>query len=245
MGSKKVAVVIGRFNPPTIGHYKLIGQAVKELKSNPKFKGLEIAPVVIVIGDNDKHKKLFSDLKSGDEKLKKVALKELMRNPLSPADRISIMQHSGKLGIIPSNHYFSAANPVLALNKLRDSGLEPIAIISGSDRGGDGGKQSDYLRILNQYFLDDAGGPIKHLEIVIQRQGEGPKGDKEKFVNDILSASKSGQKKDIGDTEASGSMARRAVELGYEPEFAKIVGLEDKPALAKKVFNKIAGAIKG
>lgn len=48
---------------------------------------------------------------------------------------------------------------------------------------------------------------------------------------------------DISTDMVSGSIARRAVELGYEPEFAKIVGLEKKPALAKKMFDKIKSAI--
>ena len=43
----------------------------------------------------------------------------------------------------------------------------------------------------------------------------------------------------------SGSLARRAVELGYEDVFAEIVGLEDKPALAKKMFDKIQGVANG
>ena len=33
VGTTKVAVIIGRFNPPTIGHYKLIGEAIKDRKS--------------------------------------------------------------------------------------------------------------------------------------------------------------------------------------------------------------------
>ena len=44
-------------------------------------------------------------------------------------------------------------------------------------------------------------------------------------------------------SEVSGSMARRAVELGYADEFAQIVGLENKPRLAQLMFNKIKSSI--
>lgn len=242
VGSKKVAVVIGRFNPPTIGHYKLISQAIKEMKTNPKFKGIDPFPVIIVIGSDEKHEKMLSDLESGNDKDKAKAIKELARNPLTVADRIAAMQQSGKINIIPKSNFITASNPFVALSKIRELHFEPIAVVAGSDRSSDEAGSSEYIKMLDKYFMNDDGSPIKHLEVSIERKGEGKPADKDAFVEKLLSAMKSG--KELTGEEASGSVARRAVSLGYKEEFAKITGLEDKPALASKLFSKIEKAIK-
>ena len=214
-GDKKVAVVIGRFNPPTKGHYTVINKVKKFIKDNPKL-GLEAMPVVVVIGggksDNDK-----------------------ARNPLSVDERTLFMKSSGQADGVK---FTTAKNAFEALTNLRKEGLEPIAIAAGSDR------IQDYVRILNQYFKDADDKPIKHYKIHLDRDDGAVETDaeeKQKNMDATLNAMKNGEHLDTD--LVSGSLARRAVELGYFEEFAAIVGLESKPQLAKKLFDKIKAAL--
>jgi hypothetical protein len=217
MASKKVAVVIGRFNPPTKGHYAVIDAVKKFIRKN-KSLGLEAAPAVVIIGGS----------KSDADKKK---------NPLSAEERETFMKASGKTN---GCTFFIAPNAFAAFAMLREKGYEPIAIAAGTDR------IEDYKKILDKYFLTPDDKPITHHPIHLERDEDAIETDKEskgKAMDSTLKSMKSGS--DVDTDIVSGSLARRAVELGYEPEFAKIVGLEDKPALAKKMFNKIASAIGG
>jgi hypothetical protein len=217
MGQKKVAVVVGRFNPPTKGHYAVINMVKKFIREHKNI-GLEANPVVVVIGGG----------KSDADK---------KRNPLSVEDRITFMTASGKANGVT---FFQAANAFAAFGMLRDHGYEPIAVAAGTDR------IQDYMKILDKYFLTDSGEPIEHHEIHLERDEDAIETDKDakqKAMDTALTSMKNG--KEVDTDEVSASLARRAVELGYEPEFAQIVGLEHKPALAKKMFDKVAAAIKG
>lgn len=133
MGTKKVAVIIGRFNPPTSGHYMVIDQVKKFIRSN-RDAGLEASPVVIIIGGS----------KSDADK---------KRNPLSVDERQTFMAASGNANGVT---FFSAVNAFAALALLREKGLEPVAVAAGSDR------IDDYIKILDKHFLTPAGEPIKH-----------------------------------------------------------------------------------
>lgn len=215
MGAKKVAVVIGRFNPPTKGHYAVIDLVKKFIRTNKKL-GLEANPVVVVIGGS----------KSDADK---------KRNPLSVDDRILFMKSSGHAnGAV----FMTATNAYGALAMLRDHGMEPVAIAAGTDR------IDSYMQILDKRFMTPDGKPIKHHKILLDRDAdatETSKDAKQTAMDNALSSLKN--KGDIDTDLVSGSLARRAVELGYEEEFAKIVGLEEKPVLAKKMFAKIKSAI--
>lgn len=216
MGNKKVAVVVGRFNPPTKGHYAVINMVKKFIKSNPKL-GLDVSPVVVVIGGSK------SDL---DKK----------RNPLSVDERLSFMKGSGKANGVT---FMSAINAFAALAQCREQGMEPIAVAAGTDR------IDDYIKILDKNFKTPDDQPIKHFKIHLERDEDATltkKGDKAAAIDSTLT-----NMKNDGHIETdlvSGSLARRAVELGYEKEFAEIVDLADKPALAKKMFDKVAASIK-
>lgn len=216
MGSKRVAVVLGRFNPPTRGHYKIISSIRKFIKNNPKLN-LESSPVVVVIGNNK------SDM---DKK----------NNPLTVDERILFMKSSGHAdGVI----FLTAENAFKGFAELRDHGYEPIAIAVGSDR------KDQYMKILDEYFFTNDGKPIKHYQISLDRdnvasKAKTKKDDENKKMDDILN-SKEDDKIDVGNI--SGSLARRAIELGYKEEFADIVGLSDKPKLASKMFSKIKSAM--
>lgn len=216
MGKKKVAVFLGRFSPPTAGHYAMINKVKAFIRKN-KNLGLESAPAVIIIGGS----------KSDSDKKK---------NPLTPQERQLFMSASGKADGVS---FFVAPNAFAAFSALREKGFEPIAIAAGTDR------IDDYLRLLNQYFKTPDEKAIKHYAIRLERDEdaiETKAKDKQKSMDEVLKRLHGGDEADIG--TISGSLARRAVELGYEPEFAKIVGLEHNPTLAKKMFAKIAKAIK-
>jgi hypothetical protein len=213
MAKKRVAVIIGRFNPPTRGHYAIIDSVKAYVRKHPDLH-LEASPAVVVIGGN----------KAEEDK---------SRNPLSQEDRIKFMQASGRANGV---NFFLAPDIMRGFEILRDNGLEPIVVAAGSDR------VSDYLHILNTYFTQPDGKKIKHFSISLARTGdaiEKSKSDKDAAVDSILNS------KNFDTDKISGSLARRAVELGYEPEFAKIVGLERKPVLAKKMFNKIKASLDG
>jgi len=216
MASKKVAVVIGRFNPPTKGHYAVINSVKKFIRENKKL-GLEASPAVVIIGGS----------KSDADK---------KRNPLSVEERELFMKGSGKAN---GALFFSATNAFAAFGMLREKGYEPVAIAAGTDR------IEDYKKMLDKYFLTPDEQPIEHHKIHLERDEDAIETDKEAKKNAMDTALKSAKAgKEIDTDLVSGSLARRAVELGYEPEFAQIVGLEDKPVLAKKMFDKIAAAIK-
>ena len=215
MGARKVAVVIGRFNPPTKGHYAVIDKVKKFIRTHKEL-GLEAAPVVMVIGGS----------KSDSDKT---------RNPLSINDRILFMQSSGHTNGVT---FLTATNAFAALSALRESGFEPIAIAAGTDR------IDDYMRILDKHFLTPDGKPITHQKIHLERDSDATivnKDDKKAAMDSALSSlKKTGQ---VETDIVSGSLARRAVELGYKEEFAVIVGLEKKPVLAAKMFDKIKAAL--
>lgn len=217
-GSKRVAVILGRFNPPTKGHYELINRVKTYIKNNPKL-GLDAIPVVVVIG-NDKKKK---------------TAEELLKNPLSVHERVLFMSSSGQANGVK---FVQATNAFEALTGLRKNGMEPIAIAAGTDR------IDDYMRILDQYFKDADDKPIKHVRIHVPRDADAIQTNadaKETSMDDLLAAMKDGDDPKID--AVSGSLARRAVELGYEEEFTKIVGLEQQPKLAKLLYAKIKKAL--
>jgi len=156
------------------------------------------------------------------------------KNPLTGEERIKFMSSSGKAnGVI----FIKAPSAFAAFEEVRKAGFEPIAIAAGSDR------IDKYLDLLNKYFKDNDGKPIKHVAIPgLERQGQDGKSEEKKgAMAKALEALKGGTDLDV--SEVSGSMARRAAELGYEEEFAAIVGLENKPKLAKIMFDKVKASL--
>lgn len=218
VGEKRIALVIGRFSPPTKGHYELINNAKSFIKGNLDLN-LEANPVVIVIGNDKKEK----------------TEEELAKNPLSVTERIDFMRASGLAnGVI----FMHAKNAFEALMGLRKNNMEPIAIAAGTDR------IDDYLKILDKYFKDDSGKAIKHLPIHLKRDERAIDKDKEvksDAVDDLLNAMQNGDDPKID--EISGSLARRAAELGYEEEFNTIVGLEKNKKLAAMMYKKVRAVV--
>jgi glycosyltransferase involved in cell wall biosynthesis len=215
VGSKRVAVVVGRFNPPTKGHYEVISAVKKFIRQHPELR-LETGPAVVVIGGS----KADTDKK---------------RNPLTVEERTVFMKASGRAdGAL----FFSAPDAFKAFSTLREKGYEPVVVAAGSDR------LKAYKDILDKYFKGPDDKPITHHTLALARDAdavETKKGEKSAAVDSTLESGKDSGK--FSTSEISGSLARRAVELGYEEEFAKIVGLENKPDLAKKMFGKIKASL--
>ena len=217
MADKRVAVILGRFNPPTKGHYRLFDTTIKFIKSNKNLK-LEALPIVVVIGGS-----------SSD--------KDKTKNPLSIEQRIHFMENSGKANLVK---FLSAPNAFAAFSLLREQGYEPIAIAAGPDR------IDSYLTLLDKYFKTPDETPIVHHAIELSRSDSAIAKDKEEKKAAIDKTLKTAKEKqhNIDIDDISASLARRAVELGYEEEFNKIVGLEHKPELANKMFKAIAKSLK-
>jgi hypothetical protein len=134
--SKRAVVIVGRFNPPTIGHYKVINRAKKFIRER-KDLNLFTRPIVVLI--------------SG-----KKTSKDKKKNPMSAADREYYMRHSGRAnGVI----FLNATNAYDAFNEVRKHGFEPIVIGAGSDRA------NGYLDLLDKKFLDVNGKKQKHYSL--------------------------------------------------------------------------------
>ena len=136
MQKKNVVVLVGRFSPPHLGHYKAINNAKAFIRNNPKLN-LEAQPVVIVIAGP----KTSLDKKT---------------NPLSVHDRINFMKYSGNAdGVV----FSESSNAFKAFEKVRELGYEPIVIAAGDDRA------DNYLSILDNHFLKKNGSKISHYKV--------------------------------------------------------------------------------
>ena len=105
---KKAVVMVGRMNPPTAGHYKVIDLMKKFERTN---KG--VTPIVVVVAG-------------------KETSKDLKKNPLSAEDRVKFMTASGKANGVK---FIIAPSAFAAFEEVRKAGYEPYGIAAGSDRG--------------------------------------------------------------------------------------------------------------
>lgn len=156
---RRAAVVIGRFQPATVGHYAVFDSVKKFIRDNEELR-LDAVPIVVVIDG-------------------KETSKDKSKNPLSASERISFMTGSGKANGIK---FLVAKSAFDAFEEVRKAGFEPIAIAAGSDRA------DKYLEMLDKYFKTKDGKQIKHHAITLQRVSEG-KEDKHKktaALDDIL-----------------------------------------------------------
>lgn len=145
------------------------------------------------------------------------------RNPLSGEDRIKFMRASGNANGVK---FLLAKTGYEAFEEVRKAGFEPIVIAAGSDRA------DDYKKLLDKYFKTKTGREIDHIKLKVDREEEA---DVTSTLNQI--------DQEVDATKVSGSLARSAVENGYEDVFAKLVGMEKNPDLARKMFNKIKKAM--
>ena len=134
--TKNAVVIVGRFQPPTIGHYKVIDKAKKYIREN-KHLNLFTKPILVIVNGKESSK---------DKKV----------NPLSVEDRVYFMEHSGRAnGVV----FINAPNAFAAFNEVRKAGYEPIVVAAGSDR------VDGYISLLDDKFLDSNGKKQKHFKI--------------------------------------------------------------------------------
>lgn len=210
--NRGAVVAVGRLNPPTRGHHKLIKAMKAYVREHPEL-GLSARPIVVIVAG-------------------KKTSEDLSRNPLTPEQRQQFLETSGKANGVRILH---ASNAFEAFAKVREAGFEPIAVAAGSDRA------KEYMDILDKHFKDGEKTIKHHVVPGLGREDE-PIGSKKQSALDKL-LDKMKEEKGIDDEEVSASLARRAVELNYFPEFMEIVGLEKNKAAAKRMFQLIKAAI--
>jgi hypothetical protein len=173
MQKKRAAVMVGRLNPPTAGHYKVI-DAMKNFIRTHKDLDLSVPVLVIVAGE-----------KTSQDKSK---------NPLTAEERVKFIEASGLAnGVI----VLTAPSGFAAFEAVRKAGYEPIAVAAGSDRA-DG-----YIQMLDKYFTEPSGGKIKHVKVTgLERADEGQE-EKEGAMNSALQDLKKGGELDVAEVSGS------------------------------------------
>ncbi len=212
---KPAVVVVGRMNPPTRGHYRVIDAAKAFARS--ELPGSRV--VVVVIGGS----------KSDADK---------RRNPLSVEQRINFMKSSGAANGV---EFLTATNAFEAFEAVRRAGYEPLAIAAGSDRvesyiklldkfflGKNGERQKHLVvpgldRDMDSDEVLSEEGFNKILDMI-----EDDDVDEEGLLKYI-----------------SGSLARHAVKTGRKKAFAYLTKLEKKPKLAELMFNAVQKSLGG
>lgn len=137
---KEAVVVIGRFNPPTCGHAKVIETAKKEYVKH-KYDAVF---VVVVEG---KHT-------SQDKK----------KNPLTAQSRIKYLTHTR---FAKGIKFLVADNAYDALIAVRNAGYEPIVVVGGASD--EENRADSYQNILDKYFKNPDGTQIGHRAITVKR----------------------------------------------------------------------------
>jgi cytidyltransferase-like protein len=141
---KTAVVIIGRFQPPTIGHTAIINAAKKAFR---KYK-YDAIIVCVIAG--------------------KETSKDKQKNPLSGESRVYYLENSsyGK-GI----KYLVAGSAFDAFIKCREMGYEPMCVVGGHFVSGENeeNRAEGYKQILDKYFKAKDGDTIDHKTVVLDR----------------------------------------------------------------------------
>jgi hypothetical protein len=198
--------------PPTRGHYKVMGAMKKFIRDNPQL-GLVSHPIVVVVAGE------------------KTSL-DKVKNPLSADERIAYMTASGQANGVK---FLTAKSAFDAYMAVRRAGFEPLVIAAGSDRA------PEYLRLLNSAFKERDGTAIEHRVVPgLGRDQDDDQEDGDEAFDMIIRMLNDGE--EVNDKQVSGSLARYAARKGEAKAFAYVVGMEGKPKLAKKLQDKIVAA---
>jgi hypothetical protein len=206
---KKAVVMVGRMNPPTRGHYKVIDAMKSFIRQNPKLN-LDAKPIVVVI----------EGAKSSKNKDK---------NPLTAEQRIAYMQASGHANGVT---FLTAPSAVDAFEEVRRAGFETAVIAAGSDRA------KNYMKMLEKYFTAKDGSTIKRQVVPgLDRDMDDEQDDGPEAMDRLLDAAEEGDS--IPLSLVSGTLARRAAFQDKKKAFSYIVGLDKKPRLAVQMMTAI------
>ena len=105
----KAVVMVGRFQPPTKGHYHVVDKMKEYMRTNKD--GVDACIIVIVDGAETS--------------------KDKSKNPLTSSERESFIRASGKADGVQILHADSAFNAFVACKR---AGFEPVTVAAGSDR---------------------------------------------------------------------------------------------------------------
>jgi hypothetical protein len=139
---KTAVLIIGRFQPPTIGHGKLINAAKKAWRE-------------------DKYDAVILFVVEG-----KKTSKDKKKNPLSGESRVFYLENS-KYG--KGLKFAVVGSAFDAFIKCREMGYEPMAVVGGTFNDDEENRAEGYKKLLDKYFKDQDGGDIDHKAIVLQR----------------------------------------------------------------------------
>lgn len=209
---KKAVVMVGRMNPPTLGHYKVIDAMKAFIRKNKDLK-LDAKPIVVIIQGE----------KSSKDKTK---------NPLTGEERKSFMENSGLANGVT---FMIAPSAIKAFGAVREAGFEPVAIAAGTDRA------DKYLHLLDKYFTREDGSIVKHYLVPgLERDADSDEELGEDAYDHIIADIKDGQKVPV--SMVSASLARYAALQNNLAAFAHLTGLSGKRSLAEKMMKKIQDA---
>jgi hypothetical protein len=119
------AVMIGRFQPPHIGHYALLARLIAVARSERWRDRVDPRPFVVVIDG-------------------KKSSQDRGRNPLTADERLRILRASGRAD---GARLETAPDAHAAFELVRRAGYEPLLVATGDDR--------DYKGLLDSAFTDD------------------------------------------------------------------------------------------
>lgn len=123
---KNGAVIIGRFNPPTVGHYNLVSKVKSFIVKHRHDYSLDPTVFIIVVA---------GEKSSLDKSV----------NPLTASERISILARNETCS---GCKFLTCNNVIDGFNKMRELGFEPTLIAGGEDR------VSGYIDLLKKHNSD-------------------------------------------------------------------------------------------
>jgi hypothetical protein len=145
---KTAVLVVGRFQPPSLGHARIVDAAKKAFH---KYK-YDAIFICVIAGKQT-------------SKIKSV-------NPLSAKSRQFYLQHST---FTKGTKIITASNTFDAFLKVRNLGFEPMCVVGGKDDNTDEDRAEAFKKLLDKYLTDTDGSPIEHKAITVTRT-EGSKG---------------------------------------------------------------------
>lgn len=146
------------------------------------------------------------------------------KNPLSADERVKIFENrwGNKIKVLV------AADPITAAKELQDQNINATFVVSGSDRS--------YKDVLDKYAPIEG---YEHHAIPMPSERQKP-ADQEEFLADL---EKTGKAPNIA--AVSGSLAKKAAQLGYRKAFRALVQDHGTPSDADvdKIFDKVQTAL--
>jgi cytidyltransferase-like protein len=142
--NKTAVVIIGRFQPPTLGHGALINAAKKAWR-----EGKYDAVILFIVEG-------------------KETSKDKKHNPLTGEQRMFYLKHSSYSKGLKFSVVGSAFD---AFIRCRELGYEPMCVVGGKFVEGEKeeNRAEGYKALLDKYFKDENDDQIEHKAVVLER----------------------------------------------------------------------------